>query len=137
MYVYIYIYITTTIGEVGSKSEDMTIGRSRLNQFCLDDLSVSKQHAVITYVSNVGYFLKDLGSKHGTFVDGSRVSISPDINEKNMKMKKSAVNNDSSVNSTIGYDDNRTVVTDGMEIRFGRIVCQLKRRRQSAIITSG
>jgi len=128
------------IDKVKSHGEDcMMIGRSRLNQFCLDDLSVSKQHATISYVTNIGYFLKDLGSKHGTFVDGSRVSTSStNLNEKNVKMEMKKcgknVENVSSGNTTL---DNELLITDGMEIRFGRIVCHLKRRRQSAIITSG
>ena len=51
----------------------ITIGRSRSHDICLSDLSVSNHHARLQVIDNIGLFLSDLGSKHGTFVDGHRL----------------------------------------------------------------
>lgn len=50
-----------------------TIGRGQENTIRLDDLSVSRRHARIAYKQG-GYWLSDLGSMGGTWVDGTRLS---------------------------------------------------------------
>jgi len=45
------------------------IGRGPANQVCLDELSVSRKHAKIYWV-NDQYFIEDLHSKNGTWVNG-------------------------------------------------------------------
>ena len=88
-------------------SEDLTVGRSRGNDACLPDLSVSKQHAVLSYFHNVGLVVRDCGSKHGTFVDGVLVK-----------------------------HGQSPLVIEGTQLRFGRICCEVKRLRQAAVLTS-
>ena len=89
-------------------AEDLTVGRSRGNDACLPDLSVSKQHAVLSYFHNVGLVVRDCGSKHGTFVDGVQVK-----------------------------HGQSPMVVEGTQLRFGRICCEVKRLRQAAVLTSG
>jgi len=50
-----------------------TIGRGHENTVRLDDLSVSRRHARIAYRQG-GYWLSDLGSMGGTWVDGTRLN---------------------------------------------------------------
>jgi hypothetical protein len=50
-----------------------TIGRGQENTVRLDDLSVSRRHARIAYRQG-GYWLSDLGSMGGTWVDGTRLN---------------------------------------------------------------
>ena len=53
-------------------SEKTTIGRDETNIIQVGDDSVSPQHALIERTDN-GYILKDLGSDHGTFVNGEEI----------------------------------------------------------------
>jgi len=50
-----------------------TIGRGEENAIRLDDLSVSRRHARVAWKQG-GYWLSDLGSMGGTWVDGSRLN---------------------------------------------------------------
>jgi hypothetical protein len=50
-----------------------TLGRGEENTIRLDDLSVSRRHARIAYRQG-GYWLSDLGSMGGTWVDGTRLN---------------------------------------------------------------
>jgi hypothetical protein len=50
-----------------------TLGRGQENTIRLDDLSVSRRHARIAYRQG-GYWLSDLGSMGGTWVEGVRLS---------------------------------------------------------------
>jgi pSer/pThr/pTyr-binding forkhead associated (FHA) protein len=50
-----------------------TLGRGQENSIRLDDLSVSRRHARIAYRQG-GYWISDLGSMGGTWVNGTRVS---------------------------------------------------------------
>jgi len=48
-----------------------TIGRQENNNIIINDLAVSKQHARINWEEN--YFLTDLRSSNGTFVNGKKI----------------------------------------------------------------
>src|SRR5439155_18013460 len=50
-----------------------TIGRAPENTIRLDDLSVSRKHARVAYRQGA-YWLSDLGSMGGTWVDGAKLS---------------------------------------------------------------
>ncbi|NJP08172.1 MAG: FHA domain-containing protein [Leptolyngbyaceae cyanobacterium RU_5_1] len=50
-----------------------TIGRNRDAAFPLRDRVLSRRHAVILYVQNEGFYLIDLNSMNGSFVNGSRI----------------------------------------------------------------
>ncbi len=49
-----------------------TIGRSSNNDLVLSQMSISRAHAEVL-IQDGEYLLKDLGSKHGTYLNGSRV----------------------------------------------------------------
>ncbi len=55
--------------------KQMTIGRNAQNDIVIDNLSVSRQHAVISS-SKEGFIITDLGSKNGTLVNGKPVKES-------------------------------------------------------------
>jgi pSer/pThr/pTyr-binding forkhead associated (FHA) protein len=50
----------------------LTIGRDKSNSIVLDDVLVSRFHAVIQKIKNA-YFLMDLNSKNGTEINGKKV----------------------------------------------------------------
>ena len=54
-------------------SKEMTlIGRDQSNHLVVEETQVSRRHAGIRK-SSAGYWLEDLGSRHGTFVNGEQV----------------------------------------------------------------
>ena len=52
--------------------KQITIGRLPENDIAIDNLSVSRKHAVIHSVRS-GYVLRDLGSKNGTLLNGEKI----------------------------------------------------------------
>jgi pSer/pThr/pTyr-binding forkhead associated (FHA) protein len=62
------------LGEVALSSPEVTIGRSPENDIHIDNLAVSNFHARIIREGSQ-YFIQDLGSLNGTFVDGQKVEI--------------------------------------------------------------
>jgi pSer/pThr/pTyr-binding forkhead associated (FHA) protein len=54
----------------------ITIGRNEANDIHIDNLSVSKQHAKI-FKDKSGYFLEDLKSTNGTYLNEESVSRAP------------------------------------------------------------
>lgn len=52
-----------------------TIGRSKDNTFVLTDKWVSRTHTMIQQMNTGDFYLIDLGSRNGSFVNGRRVSI--------------------------------------------------------------
>jgi hypothetical protein len=63
-------------GRVGEtfhpEGERTTIGRSPDCEIFLDDVTVSRKHAVLTHRDN-GFFIEDLGSLNGTFLNRRRI----------------------------------------------------------------
>ncbi len=52
-----------------------TIGRGDENNFVLSDRWISRNHAMLQFMETGEYYLIDLGSRNGSFVNGRRVSI--------------------------------------------------------------
>ena len=52
-----------------------TVGRSEDNHFVLTDRWISRTHAMLQRMDNGQFYIIDLGSRNGTFVNGRRVSI--------------------------------------------------------------
>ena len=57
-----------------------TIGRNDDNNFVLTDRWISRNHAMLQCMDNGEYYLIDLGSRNGSFVNGRRVSIPVTLN---------------------------------------------------------
>lgn len=53
-------------------NEPMSIGRAPDNEIVIENLAISRNHAVIT-ATDGAFLIKDLGSSNGTFVNGSKV----------------------------------------------------------------
>jgi adenylate cyclase len=73
-----YILLQSPTGKrylhlVGKSS--WTIGRSRDNDFAIPDQSISRNHAILQATENGEFYLIDLGSRNGTFINGRRVTI--------------------------------------------------------------
>jgi len=52
-----------------------TVGRSDDNNFVLGDRWISRNHAMLQCMDTGEYYLIDLGSRNGTFINGRRVSV--------------------------------------------------------------
>ena len=127
--------------EGNSATDDFTIGRSRSNHCPLDDLSISKTHAIISYYQGVGFILRDLKSKHGTFHDGVRLGISDPgsavatVGVDKRSCDRSVVGG--SGGNVKGGSNRGFLLQDGSVVQFGRVVCTVYKKRQSAVISSG
>ena len=53
----------------------LTIGRDLENDIQINNLAVSRYHAIISK-QNEKYYIKDLGSSNGTFINGNKVTTS-------------------------------------------------------------
>ena len=51
-------------------ADGATIGRSPSSAIFLDDVTVSRSHAVVEHSVSSNYLVKDVGSLNGTYVDG-------------------------------------------------------------------
>src|SRR5579864_9312263 len=51
------------------EESEVTIGRGTSNQVCISDRVLSRQHCAIKH-ENKSYVIRDLGSRHGTLVNG-------------------------------------------------------------------
>jgi adenylate cyclase len=58
-----------------SGSNCWTVGRSDDNNFVLGDRWISRNHAMLQCMDTGDYYLIDLGSRNGTFINGRRVSV--------------------------------------------------------------
>ena len=57
-----------------------TIGRSPESEVFLDDVTVSRKHAIVSRLHDQAFHLKDLGSLNGTYINGNstlEVTLSP------------------------------------------------------------
>ena len=52
----------------------ITIGRNQINDYVINEPGVSKHHAQIVKTDDGGFFIVDMGSVNGTFVNGKRIS---------------------------------------------------------------
>ena len=52
----------------------ITIGKANDNEYVVDDPSVSRHHAQLTYEKEGYWILEDLGSTNGTFVNGIQIA---------------------------------------------------------------
>jgi len=149
---------------LGISNEDLYIGRANSNHIVLSDLSISKQHVIITYDAHVGCFITDLNSKHGTYINDERIIVdesrrsSAEPNDLGIQACQDHFRSDKAVTvvdeSNIDTDQTenhegsdlalcksianqrRQLLKIGMIIRFGRIVCEVFRKQQNQVLCS-
>ena len=66
-----------------------TIGRTSANDIFIPDKPVSRKHAEITFEDGT-FYIRDLGSKNGTLVDGKNVSSEPEAMKDGLKIQLSS-----------------------------------------------
>ncbi len=73
-----YVVLKTSVGNRHlslAGSACWTVGRSDDNNLVLSDRWISRNHAMIQGMETGEYYLIDLGSRNGTFVNGRRVTV--------------------------------------------------------------
>ena len=58
--------------------DEITVGRQTGNDLVVDDQSLSRVHAAIA-LTEEGHAVRDLGSRNGTWLNGSRVADEPEL----------------------------------------------------------
>ena len=63
--------------------DECTIGRDASNKIAIQDGSISSNHARITRTGD-GFFIEDVGSRNGTFVNGEKTSQKTKLNDNDV-----------------------------------------------------
>ncbi len=63
----------TQIEEFALEKDQISIGRAKENDIVIDNIAVSRKHALIQRKEGEGYVLRDLNSSNGTFLDGVQI----------------------------------------------------------------
>ncbi len=72
--VYLITNLISNVSQTFRQSQSVwTIGRNRSASIALQDRKLSRRHAVILYVPEEGFYLIDLNSMNGSYVNGVRV----------------------------------------------------------------
>lgn len=74
-------WLETAEGQVWPLAAGCSIGRATSNQIVLGDGRVSRRHAIVHRQDSTEYWLVDLGSGNGTFVNGLRVALPTRLND--------------------------------------------------------
>ncbi|MEQ8770270.1 MAG: SpoIIE family protein phosphatase [Phycisphaerales bacterium] len=102
----------------GTPNQPSILGRSTESTFQLPDATVSRQHAQIELVDSI-WTLTDLGSRHGTFVNGNKLDadFSHPLNDRDQVrigpwiFRVRGVNASSTVSSFVTYADDNPLAT--------------------------
>ena len=65
----------TQIEEFALEKDQISIGRAKENDIVIDNIAVSRKHAEITRKEGGAYFIRDLGSSNGTFLNGAQIDV--------------------------------------------------------------
>jgi len=65
----------TQIEELALEKDQITIGRAKESDIVIDNIAVSRKHAEITRKEGDMYFIRDLGSSNGTFLNGAQIDV--------------------------------------------------------------
>ena len=65
----------TQIEEFALEKDQITMGRAKESGIPIDNIAVSRKHAEITRKEGGMYFIRDLGSSNGTFLNGAQIDV--------------------------------------------------------------
>ena len=65
----------TQIEEYALDKDQITIGRAKECEIVIDNIAVSRRHAEITRKEGDSYFIRDLNSSNGTFLNGAQIDV--------------------------------------------------------------
>jgi pSer/pThr/pTyr-binding forkhead associated (FHA) protein len=65
----------TQLEEFALEKDQITIGRAKESDIAIDNIAVSRKHAEITRKEGGTYFIRDLGSSNGTFLNGAQIDV--------------------------------------------------------------
>ena len=88
-----------------------TIGRSDDNNFVLPDRWISRNHAMLQIMDSGEFFLIDLGSRYGSFVNGRRVSVHVTFGQTELQFYCPAPENANADNGSISSHDSTATAT--------------------------
>jgi len=91
--------------------DEITIGRNNANDITIDNLAVSDRHARIVR-DKTGYYLEDLNSTNGTFVDGRKISRIGLGGHQEIKIGKHILDVQTPESKSAGSDFARTMKID-------------------------
>ena len=91
--------------------DEITIGRNNANDITIDNLAVSDRHARIVR-DKTGYYLEDLNSTNGTFVDGRKISRIGLGGQQEIKIGKHILDVQTPESKDAGSDFARTMKID-------------------------
>lgn len=80
-----YLLLHTEKGEIYfplTQKSYWTVGRNKDNDLMIRDHCISRNHAIIQSTPTEEFYLIDLGSRNGTFINGRRVSIPVTLRDK-------------------------------------------------------
>lgn len=67
-------YLVADEKKITLNLEETTVGRLTTSDVPINDPTISKQHATISYLGKEErYFLRDLGTVNGTYLNGGRI----------------------------------------------------------------
>jgi hypothetical protein len=96
---------------------------------------VSKHHAVLSYFENQGFLIRDLNSKHGTYINsrkadldsGSLIRVVNVVNADNGAAAAGGGRLGCSVTTLLTSQQEPLFIGPGAIIRFGRVKCRIHR----------
>lgn len=92
--------------------ERYTVGRSSNNDLCYpDDSGLSRQHLVLERVGD-SWFVQDLGSKNGTFVNGVRITA-PEVLGPNDRVTAGHITIDFGTHGPVPASDHTVIFVEG------------------------
>lgn len=116
--------IIGSIFNIDLSISDVCVGRSSSNEVCLRDLSISKRHCALSFHLDLGFYVRDLGSTHGTFVNGFRLSA-----HKPVITITTATELDRPHSSKF--------ISEGDLLQVGRVCLRLQKQRKIVMVQKG
>jgi hypothetical protein len=115
-----------------AKVIDITVGRSSGNNIVIPDLSISKEHATMTFIPNCGLMICDIGSKHGTFINNIKLRNSKCMEQQVNMIESSSVIKEKNNNC---YEPKFTTINIEDTVRVGRVTLKItvKEERSSSV----